>query len=1332
MMSINRPISTAGNGTDPASVAASSPSAADGVVDDLALVEITIIHASLASADYPLMIGGFADEQLGGQERFIDRQFAGMLTSWSEVDLFPTDVGTSRFIELAPDAETEPPGCYVIGLGSVVDLQREQLTFSVRQALVDRCIRLYREQHNKSATGEVVEVGVASSLMGVRSDRGLRVEDSVAGIVEGVLQANQALALYESSRSAAGHSVRVTALQFVERFAEQANLAAVALRSLSTAVHLPSSYDTLRSVTVSERPGGLPLGATLTDVAQGWRRFVITAADVGPVAPVATGTNQTSADAEDRCITFDIALLGREARADRVRHRLDKVMVDALVDRLATDTGDQRTAGTLYDQLIPHELRSDFQTTSAIQFVVDATTARYPWELLGAPRPSGNRSASGAFGGVIRQFTESESRRLSPERAHFGSALVIAAGKVPGEHELPSVYDECDLVRRLLDETNPGRVTMLADQRNELDLVDLQNELFGNHQVVHIASHGVYHEDRPADTGAILARGALLTIDTIRQLTSVPDVVFLNCCSLGRVGLNRMAAGLAREFMAIGVRALVAAAWPIDDNAARVFAETFYRELIAGRPLGDTVTRARNICAEVGGRETWAAYHCYGDPGFVLRGSRISLGEAVAEPVSESDLVARLDGLAVRVSDLGRPGRGGVADRRGRLLATWNQLATWIDGRPELAASASIQRRLASTARDLGEFRIAAARFRQFVVGDSDGTSVVGPQTDSASVADVQQTANCLARAGQWAARQADVDGSADRKKMAVAELSLAADLARAAVSLLPNRESLGILASTMKRWATVESSRRDELLKEALDAYQHADATTNPTRFGAENAVQLALILGGDYSAWASTYLADADEARRAPRIESGAAPPRRVDQCGVRAGDFWSRSDAADRALTRLVAATDEPSMEAAADEVIVVYERAFASRSTWSERQTVIGHLRDLLDLIADPDPRRPHLQRALADLEQWEETNVERTNTAAVDVPSQSAVATPSSRAHSVASSVSLTAFPAGCGDCLLVEWDGAAGHHRIVIDGGMASALEDGIGRYAAALPEARLVVDVAVVTHIDLDHIAGAIAAIRAGLIEAPDVWFNGLDEIHALTRGPRQGDEFSSLIPAEIRNRPAQGGAICIPNDGPLPSFDLADGARCTVLGPTQGRLDRLEQAWTATKRGAAEDPIADLVQRLGDEFDRGGARSFGSDHSVPNGSSIAMLFEYGGTSLLLTGDAYAGDLQQAIHRLLDERHQTRLQVDVFKLSHHGSMSNVTSDLLDLIDPGAILICTDGSRFGHPDVETIDLLRQHYPSTPIQFTDDTPVIRERAAHAGSVPPSQVPVSVRF
>ena len=329
-------------------------------------------------------------------------------------------------------------------------------------------------------------------------------------------------------------------------------------------------------------------------------------------------------------------------------------------------------------------------------------------------------------------------------------------------------------------------------------------------------------------------------------------------------------------------------------------------------------------------------------------------------------------------------------------------------------------------------------------------------------------------------------------------------------------------------------------------------------------------------------------------------------------------------------------------------------------------------------------------------------------------------------------MSVTAFPAGCGDCLLIEWDGATGHHRLLIDGGMASALDEGLGRYAAARPEGHLAVDVAVVTHIDLDHIGGMIAAFRSKLVEAPDVWFNGLDEIRSITRGPRQGDELSSLIPAERRNLPVKGGAIHVPDDGPLPAFDLADGARCTVLGPTLERLDKLERAWTASNRGAADDPIAELADRLGSDLDRGGTRSFGGDSSVANGSSIALLFEYGDASLLLTGDAYAGDLEQAIRRLLAERGVTQLDVDLFKLAHHGSMANVTAELLALIEPGTVLICTDGTRFGHPDRETIDLVRKQYVTTPIQFTDDTAVIRERAAHAGSVPPAQTPVSLRF
>ena len=71
-------------------------------IDDDTHVEISVVHGSVANAEYPLMIGGFEGEQFGGVERFLDRQFGGLFTSWSEIDLYPRQLGIARFIEPQP------------------------------------------------------------------------------------------------------------------------------------------------------------------------------------------------------------------------------------------------------------------------------------------------------------------------------------------------------------------------------------------------------------------------------------------------------------------------------------------------------------------------------------------------------------------------------------------------------------------------------------------------------------------------------------------------------------------------------------------------------------------------------------------------------------------------------------------------------------------------------------------------------------------------------------------------------------------------------------------------------------------------------------------------------------------------------------------------------------------------------------------------------------------------------------------------------------------------------------------------------------------------------
>jgi beta-lactamase superfamily II metal-dependent hydrolase len=329
----------------------------------------------------------------------------------------------------------------------------------------------------------------------------------------------------------------------------------------------------------------------------------------------------------------------------------------------------------------------------------------------------------------------------------------------------------------------------------------------------------------------------------------------------------------------------------------------------------------------------------------------------------------------------------------------------------------------------------------------------------------------------------------------------------------------------------------------------------------------------------------------------------------------------------------------------------------------------------------------------------------------------------------AAPVRLTALPAACGDCLVVEYGSGAAVHRILIDGGLSSKYEVGLGSHLIASRGEPAPFDIVVVTHVDRDHIDGVIRGLRDQHLHATDIWFNGRDEIDALlnggTRGVRQGDELSALIPADQRNQIVGGGAIHVPPTGPV-SFELPGGARCTLLSPSQERLEKLFDKWPDPIR-VVENPTEELLKALDDPGTRG-LGEFGEDSSVANGSSIAFLFEVGGASLLLTGDAFAADLETTIGQLLEQRGESKLRVDLFKLSHHGSRQNMTDSLLALVDPGAVLVCTDGSKFHHPDEDALGMVRAHYPDVPIHFTDDTELIRQRAATVGARPPDVLPL----
>lgn len=288
-----------------------------------------------------------------------------------------------------------------------------------------------------------------------------------------------------------------------------------------------------------------------------------------------------------------------------------------------------------------------------------------------------------------------------------------------------------------------------------------------------------------------------------------------------------------------------------------------------------------------------------------------------------------------------------------------------------------------------------------------------------------------------------------------------------------------------------------------------------------------------------------------------------------------------------------------------------------------------------------------------------------------------------------------------GDCLWIEYGDELKPHRILIDGGTPGTCARLKARIEA-LPEAERRFELFIVTHIDADHIGGAVELLDeppAGLAFG-DVWFNGFRHLPAPRdeQGVAQGEELTrALVEKHKWNEAFNSKAVVVPDEGSLPQVRLAGDLTLTLLSPAISGLVKLYPKWDkelAKLRAQQGDEPAPAGP--GDEMGEGldvaalAARPFKEDGSVPNGSGIAVLAEYQGKRLLLAADAHPRVLGASVDRLLAASGDPQLSLDVLKVSHHGSRANTSKKLLDKLAVSTYLISTSGAVFNHPDREGI------------------------------------------
>lgn len=639
-------------------------------------INVSMVHGNLAFARHLVMVGHYQGDTIISAEAHIDRRLNGQLSRRNQLGLYPGPLNTSHLFR---DREGDFPGAMVVGLGKVGDLTPGTLTETFCRALLDYALATLEEKGSNEAQGRSLrELSVSSLLIGTTAG-GIPVRDAISALLRGMQRANDALRQWKLHET-----VRFAAIEFVELYQDLAIQAAAKINEAIGDPDLNAVFEPVASI--DTRDGGRRR-VSFEEAPGWWDRLQIVADALGRLRFTAL---------TDRART-EVSLLPTQ-----------RALVDQFLDQATSAAAaDDHVAGTLFELLLPNELKEHTREQRDLVLILDDGAASYPWELMydGLGRferaLGDDRHAPLAVkAGMIRQRETEDFRRQvvassEPNLLIVGDPDLTDAGSTIRSlfPQLEGARTEAEEIAALFYERHGGRhLHRVINGRFD----QIVCELFARpYRMLHLAGHGAYRfaplrnsrgeevaEMGPGSSGGYgnarvsgmvigrtreqtvdgdpCERYILLTPAEVEQMRFVPEMVFINCCFGGtdreplhpmvRSDRHRLAANVATQLIRMGVRAVIAAGWAVDDRAAVTFARTFYELMLEGERFGYAVQQARKkIFVEHPGVNTWGAYQCYGDPDFRLFADGPSRGREQGRPrryLAEADLATDIANLS--------------------------------------------------------------------------------------------------------------------------------------------------------------------------------------------------------------------------------------------------------------------------------------------------------------------------------------------------------------------------------------------------------------------------------------------------------------------------------------------------------------------------------------------------------------------------------------------------------------------------------------------------------------------------------------------------------------
>jgi beta-lactamase superfamily II metal-dependent hydrolase len=322
-----------------------------------------------------------------------------------------------------------------------------------------------------------------------------------------------------------------------------------------------------------------------------------------------------------------------------------------------------------------------------------------------------------------------------------------------------------------------------------------------------------------------------------------------------------------------------------------------------------------------------------------------------------------------------------------------------------------------------------------------------------------------------------------------------------------------------------------------------------------------------------------------------------------------------------------------------------------------------------------------------------------------------------------------------GDCLLLEY-GTDGKPRFtLIDGGPSSNFADNLEPVLRKIASKTTALDLTVLSHVDNDHIIGLVdyfAELQAGTAGLPrpkELWHNSWGRAIDPdgTVGPRLKALMTASRTAAMPNAAMatlgidEGNALRtkatllnVPINKSVPNVDLITvddvknpiafgNLKLRVVGPTRANLEKLRKEWMSWLDKHEDDVAGDNAMVMAN-----------SDQSVPNLSSIALIAEAHGKTILLTGDGRSDHLLDGLQMAGRLDAQGRCHVDILKLAHHGSDRDVNKEFFERVSADTYVVSANG-RYGNPDFDTlawvVEAAKEAGRKIQLVFTNRAPAI---------------------